>query len=195
MIINTQRVSVKEKFTIHVMGINEFVTLMRENKFTDENIDGVKDLAIISITCGDNSNDSFMSSKHGTHDEHYFKRNHINVLNIECYDIDREFEKDGKKYLPFNTEQAKQVIDFIEVNKNKNYIIHCHAGISRSGAIGQFITDFYGWSDKSTFRYQYGNRIIPNTEITKKLKEEWIRRFSKLDVNEYNNMITKNIEI
>jgi len=192
MKINTESILLKEKFTVHVMGISDFVNAMQQNNITDNNIEDFTDLAIISITCGDNSKDNFMSIRHGTNDEHYFKRNHANVLNIEFYDIDNEVEINGKKYLPFNAEQAKRVIDFIEVNQNKNYIIHCHAGISRSGAVAQFITDFYGWSDKSTFRFQYGKRIVPNAEVTKKLKEEWIRRYSKLDIDEYQDMLRKN---
>ena len=192
MTINTEKVSIKEKFTVHVMSIKEFARAMEAGKLNDNNIEEVKDIAIISITCGDNSNDMFLSGLHGTNDEHYFKENHANVLNIEFFDIDEEVEVNGKLYVPFTTEQANRLIDFIEVNQNKNYIIHCHAGISRSGAVAQFITDFYGWADKSTFRFQYGKRIVPNTEVSKKLKEEWYRRHSKLDHQEYWSMVETN---
>jgi predicted protein tyrosine phosphatase len=192
MKINTTEVSIKPQFTVSVMGIKEFEKLMKLNKLNDNNIENVSDTAIISITCGDNSNDMFIANKHGINDEHYFKQNHSNVLNMEFYDIDKEVEINGKVYVPFTTEQANRIIDFIEVNKNKHYIIHCHAGISRSGAVAQFITDFYGWADKSTFRYQYSQRIVPNTEVTKKLKEEWFRRKSKLDSKEYLDMIKTN---
>jgi len=189
MKINTQDISVKEKYLIHVMGVSEFVRVMKTNKFTDYNIEDYKDLAIISIICDDSS---FMPFKHGVGDEHYFKQNHANVLNMKFYDIDKVEEFNGKTYHPFNPEQAKRLIDFIEVNQKKNYIIHCHAGISRSGAVGQFITDFYGWADKATFRFQYGKRIVPNTEVTRRLKEEWIRKHSKLDITEYENMLKQN---
>ena len=191
MKINTEDVSIKEQFKVYVMGIKEFADVMKVHNLNDNNIEQ-QELAIISITCGDNSKNSFIPLRHGTHDEHYFKENHINVLNMEFYDISEEYEIDGKVYVPFTTEQANRLIDFIEVNQNKNYIIHCHAGISRSGAVGQFITDFYGWADKATFRFQYGKRIVPNVEVTKKLKEEWFRRHSKLDSQEYLDMIKKN---
>ena len=191
-ILNNQPQDIKSQYTIHVMGIKEFAEAMKANHLDDDNIEKVQDLAIISIICPDNSNDSFIPLRHGMDDEHHFKQNHANVLNMEFWDISEEKEVNGKTYLPFTTEQANRIIDFIEVNKNKNYIIHCHAGISRSGAVAQFITDFYGWADKATFRFQYGKRIVPNVEVTKKLKEEWFKRHSKLDEKEYLNMIEKN---
>jgi predicted protein tyrosine phosphatase len=193
MKINTEETPIRQKFTIHVMGILEFKNVMLKNNFNDDNIEDNKhEFAVISITCGDNSTDNFIPLKHGMNDEHYFKSNHANVLNMEFYDIDETIEKDGKKYESFSAEQAKRLIDFIEVNQNKHYLIHCHAGISRSGAVGQFITDFYGWADKATFNFQYRNRIIPNVEVTKKLKEEWMKRYAKLDVKEYQEMLNKN---
>jgi protein tyrosine/serine phosphatase len=189
MKIITESLPVKEKFMIHVMGISDFVNTMRQNNLNDYNIEDSKDLAIISIVC---ENSRFIPFKHGTNDEHHFKQNHANVLNMEFYDIDREEVFEGRKYLPFSSDQAKRLIDFIEINQNKNYIIHCHAGISRSGAVGQFITDFYGWADKATFRFQYGKKIVPNAEVTRRLKEEWIRKYSKLDIAEYEDMLRKN---
>ena len=179
MKLNTTNIPIKEKFTVHVMAISEFEEIMKKSNFTDENIEEVEGLAIISITL---------------RDEHYFKKNHANVLNIEFYDIEEDVEINGCLYVPFSVEQAKKLIDFIELNQKKNFIIHCHAGISLSGAVAQFITDFYGWADKSTFRFQYGKKIVPNTVVTKKLKEEWFRRHSKLDIQEYQDMLKKNDE-
>jgi len=162
------------------MGMLEFHQLMTKSDFNDSNIEDQTKLAIISITGGEPS------------DKHYFKRSHANVLNISFYDIDEAVEISGVKHEPITVEQARRIIDFIEVNQNKNYIIHCVAGVSRSGAVAQFITDFYGWADKSTFNYQYGKKIIPNTIVRKRLKEEWIGKHSKLDINEYQEMLKQN---
>ena len=44
----------------------------------------------------------------------------------------------------FSKEQAKLVLDFIEANKELDYIIiHCLAGQSRSAAISLFIEEYY----------------------------------------------------
>lgn len=57
------------------------------------------------------------------------------VLSIECHDIDCAVE--GFKL--FSNDQAAQIIDFI---KDSNFIlIHCHAGVSRSGAVAKFISE------------------------------------------------------
>jgi len=64
----------------------------------------------------------------------------------------------------FRSDQAKQIIQFIEDNKNKNYIIHCVAGISRSGAVGTFISNYLDNVDYDFFK-KYNTRIAPNIFI------------------------------
>lgn len=39
--------------------------------------------------------------------------------------------------------QAKLLLSFIERNHDKNFLIHCFMGISRSGAVAKFINEFY----------------------------------------------------
>lgn len=39
--------------------------------------------------------------------------------------------------------QAKLLLSFIERNYKKDFLIHCFAGVSRSGAVAKFINEFY----------------------------------------------------
>jgi predicted protein tyrosine phosphatase len=54
-------------------------------------------------------------------------------------------------YNPINTDQAYEIAAFIERNKEKNFIVNCEAGISRSGAICLFIHKNYGHKLKERF--------------------------------------------
>jgi len=58
---------------------------------------------------------------------------------------------DKREYLPINKDQAFEVVTFIEENKDKHFIVNCHAGISRSGAVCLFINKNYGHSLKKDF--------------------------------------------
>jgi predicted protein tyrosine phosphatase len=68
-------------------------------------------------------------------------------------------------------EQAKECYEFIKRNQRiKNWFIHCTAGISRSGAIAQFIND-YLCGDIEEFK-QNNLCISPNTHVSMLLKNE-----------------------
>lgn len=63
------------------------------------------------------------------------------------------------------TEQDKIIIDtFIDRHKDKNFVIHCEQGISRSSAIGYYILKRLGYTEelndkKESYAYQ------PNREV------------------------------
>lgn len=71
----------------------------------------------------------------------------------------------------FNETQAKHIYDFlVELNKLDNVktlVVHCDAGISRSGAIGAFATDLY---KKDYMDYMATNpNVMPNYFVYKTL--------------------------
>ncbi len=94
----------------------------------------------------------------------------INSTNGECYPlkIDRNSSKvltlrfddvtavkkriygEGE-HTPITSDQAAELCNFIERNKESNFIIHCQAGISRSGAVALFIHRYYGHELKENF--------------------------------------------
>lgn len=89
------------------------------------------------------------------------------------YDIDEDTYDEVKDftYKTISDEQLDELYDFIMKNKDKkNFVVHCTAGVSRSGAVGEFVNDLFG-IPYAEFRKQNPN-IIPNTYIKKKLNEK-----------------------
>lgn len=128
----------------------EFDNLMRKNNVNDKNVESKTKLALISIV----DTDGF--------DKYYFKQNHSNVLNLKFDDI----EKDIQKYKTMNVEQGKQIITFLKNIDKENVvylIVHCAAGISRSGAVATFANEFFEL-DNEVFKTD--NRFIhPNGNV------------------------------
>lgn len=64
------------------------------------------------------------------------------VLRLEFMDMDpaRGYpERDKRPRVYFTREQARQVADFATTHRGRNILVHCAAGISRSGAIVEAI--------------------------------------------------------
>lgn len=104
---------------------------------------------LISISCPDTP--QVVNSLINDRTEKVLKSQGCNkILSLQFDDLrDDEVEKYtlmGSKPTLFSKEQANQVIDFIRVlqeeQKDSELVIHCHAGISRSGAIARFIADY-----------------------------------------------------
>lgn len=64
-----------------------------------------------------------------------------NVLKVYFDDIHEERRKisDGKYAHGISEETALKIVDFIRIHKDKDFYIRCHAGKSRSLAVGAFI--------------------------------------------------------
>jgi len=77
-----------------------------------------------------------------------------NYLSLEFWDLsDKEFDEVKADYpaaVLFDKEHAKKIIKFVEElqesDEKHKLIIHCDAGVSRSGAVGCFINDVRGGS-------------------------------------------------
>ena len=73
-------------------------------------------------------------------------------LSLDFWDLTPTKHPDIKKKMPdaifFDKNYAKKIIDFVdEIQKDKkdsDMVIHCSAGISRSGAVGTFVCDYCG---------------------------------------------------
>lgn len=142
----------------------------------DSNVENIKDTAFISIIGTPEILESYLNEPNT---EHWFKEEHSNVLNLEFDDVskDRTFEYEngyGEKItihaFAMSKEQAKKCVDFIENNLGKNFKIHCRAGVSRSAAVGEFITQMYE-------QYQHIKLMgTPNSGVLADLKNEFYRR-------------------
>lgn len=82
------------------------------------------------------------------------------------YDLDYDIEP----YQAMTEKQGRDIVDFILENKDKKHcIVHCSAGVSRSGAVGEFVNDLFG-EDFSIFKRRNKN-ISPNFHVKGILNE------------------------
>jgi len=99
-----------------------------------------------------------------------------NYRTYSFYDLEDDIANGaGHIYKAISEEQAKDMFEFIKDNKDKKKCyVHCHAGISRSGAVGSFIHEYFGGAYKKLLeRFPH---IFPNGRVTRML-----RMYERLD--------------
>lgn len=83
----------------------------------------------------------------------------LNILQLEFYDDSS-----------FTLEHAQQIKEFVDANiKAQHFIIHCDAGISRSGAVGTWVNYYLGCDEK--IFHEKNPNIHPNKSVFRKLNE------------------------
>lgn len=95
-----------------------------------------------------------------------------NFLQVKMWDIENDIIQNDYFYEKPSDEELLKIIRFVNKYKDKNiFMIHCSAGISRSGAVAMFIRDkFFDEIDNVIFNME-NKHILPNLYILKKLKE------------------------
>lgn len=137
----------------------KFNRFMREQGIDDSNVESYDIYAFISIL-----------DVTGLDCDGHFEKEHKNVKIQHFGDYGELDEGIKERSGVFNKKQAAELIEFIEANKDKQiFIVHCAAGISRSGAIAMFINDLYGNSYKEFFNDN--RQIQPNFTILSRIKE------------------------
>ena len=137
-----------------ILSKTEFDELMVKYSLYDNNIKEEISSCMISI----------IDTEAGAPEPH-FQQDHKNVKVVRFDDVEMDFEYEVgsqlRKAHACTKTQAQEIYDFIKENEGKDlYIVHCAAGISRSGAVGTFINDFYkGDRDKFIRQNPY---IHPN---------------------------------
>ncbi len=156
-----------EKVKIYVFPKVQFQEVLDRNNINDDSVDAIINYAFICI------NDSEGSYYHTP----LFTQSHHNVLNLFFDDVKNDLEispTNSGKTRAFTEEDAKRVVKFLDNNKNvKVLLVHCAAGISRSGAIGQFALDYLN-GDKEYFKIN-NKHILPNAEVLRILNN-YVRR-------------------
>lgn len=145
---------------VTIVPKNNFDGSLKKSGVTDDNIHERSDLFLISI------NDT-----RGTPEVPYFKYQHQNVLTIFFDDVEEDIEH-GKygKIEAFSYGQARQILHFVQANAHrKKCLVHCAAGISRSGAVGTFINDYFR-GDYTDFKKR-NPYIHPNGHILAMLNQ------------------------
>lgn len=113
----------------------------------------------------------FISILDPDNSENYFPDSD-NYKTVWFYDLEYELGD----YKIFNNNIAKELIEFILKNKNKsNCIVHCTAGVARSGAVGKFINNILGEENKKRFR-KSNPHISPNRLVLKLLNKNYTIR-------------------
>ena len=93
------------------------------------------------------------------------------AISLEFWDLTPEDLTDQLKQrypnvVLFNEDHAKRIINFLDEIKNCKepslLIVHCDAGISRSGAVGEFASDYFGLSYE---QFCKDNDVLPNAHI------------------------------
>lgn len=161
---------------ISVYSHNDFDEKMYRLGIDTFNVEDESDKAFISIIGTPECQKYYLEE-----DEfHWFKNNTHNVLNLEFDDIDGDtIEWKGHTFYGITEEQSRQLVDFIENNKGKNFYIHCKAGKSRSQGVCRFILDVYGDEygyDKKLSCRKENPCTNPNQRVVRMLKREYYKQ-------------------
>ena len=122
---------------ICVLSRYAFEVFLDQNQISEQNIEKIKNIKIISIL--DTS---------GTYSIPFFQQDHSNVITLKFDDITEDGNPSptnlSKTTKAFDQQHAIKIIKFVHqknFKQTESLIIHCAAGISRSGTIGMFIND------------------------------------------------------
>ena len=104
-----------------------------------------------------------MISITGGHDANvHFKGD--DILRLRFDDV----EKDIQSYKTITYIQARELANYLTENRGKNFIVHCAAGISRSGAVCEVVLQaFPEYEDHGDPRLRW-----PNPTVVSLLKRE-----------------------
>lgn len=105
--------------------------------------------------------------------EHYFKTETPEIINLDFEDVtEPKVIYRGRVNRGISQEQANRLCEFIERNKDKDFYIHCEAGVSRSQGVVRYILDVYG--EDHEFETLRNNPCrTPNLYVTALLKRAY----------------------
>jgi|688.fasta_scaffold757876_2 predicted protein tyrosine phosphatase len=86
-------------------------------------------------------------------------------LHLDFWDVVQPIEFDGEIFHPPSDEDARKIVDFILEHKDKDILVNCAAGVSRSGAIAQFCSYAlaYKWTENGK------RKAVPNFLLYNKM--------------------------
>lgn len=134
-----------------------------DHNFNSEIIEKHDNACFISILDPDN------------YDDNKFKDTFLdNFLQVKMWDIEKDLfnEKGELLYEKPSSDVLQKIFEFIEKHSDKKvFVVHCSAGISRSGAVVEYIKErFHEEFNKE--QYMRDNKyILPNLYILKELRE------------------------
>lgn len=123
---------------IHTLSAADFKHTMQNNDLFDSTIDSVPEVAVISIgnSADDDLPDDIFANGPSSR---WFRKRHRNVLNLTFDDIGHE----SPGLVLFSEAMAEELVRFVEENHDATtWIVHCSAGVSRSGAVSRWLKDW-----------------------------------------------------
>ena len=114
----------------------------------------------------------FISIIDNDNKENKFDTSINNFLQVKMWDIEKDLtDSNGTKYSKPKDSELIRIVNFVKKHSDKVvFLIHCSAGISRSGAVATYIKDkFINEIDKKKF-FLENKFILPNLYILKRLK-------------------------
>ena len=102
-----------------------------------------------------------------------------NLLILYFDDVDAGFPN------AMTAEQAREIVDFVRLEDSRPIIVHCTAGISRSGAVGEVLNWYFNCYLEDNRADYWGNErincdIVPNAHVRRLLLAELQRNHEKL---------------
>lgn len=147
--------------------------------FAYHNLSDFEENAFISILDPDNEEKLFLESD--------------NFLQVKMWDIDQKVTNyKGEIFELPSDEELNKIIVFCEKHKDKNFTIHCSAGISRSGAVGKYLNGKYNNEDNHKVFFDMNPHILPNIYIFNRLNQLYAEKY-KLKISD-NYIIPKHYE-
>ena len=104
---------------------------------------------------------------------YYLTKDSKRVLHLLFDDV-TESEKGNPAVILFDKEHANKIFEFIKTIPNDVEIfINCAAGISRSGAVGTVLNEYFNQNNKEDYQYFYkvNSQIMPNPMVKRILFE------------------------
>ena len=151
----------------HALSWVQFCATMQEAGLDDTNIETKTPLSgVIEI----------MGEQDLPYMPFHFKEDHKNVLRLIFDDVDKDMEvvylgeREPRNLYTMSEEQGKKLFEFIKVNNNAiNFVVHCAAGVSRSGAVAKFIMEYTGGEEDRDF-YVLNPNTRPNGTVLRILR-------------------------
>lgn len=95
----------------------------------------------------------------------YLQFDDIEQSEEHCHNNVHRAELIKEKLLPFNKDMARAIFDFVNANKPEMIIVHCHAGVCRSAAVGAALSKIMYDEDDHIFKTKVPNMLVYTTML------------------------------
>ena len=159
-----------------------------------------ENMAYISIMATDECAKYYLQEKYedDPEDNEHFLPEGPRVCNVKFDDLKEDREYQGHMFKTITEEQADKIVDFIERNLGKHFLIHCRAGASRSQGVYRFMMDMYPSYYTPCIENDLNPCLTPNAEVVRKLKRAYYKKhkmyeFADPNIVDNRTLITKEV--